>query len=245
MRITPLRLVPSVAAIAVLALTAVGCATTPSSSTPSSSADATPSTAPEDGGTEGFEAAWLDEGRLFAVISWGSSSCVPAVDTVEADGQQVAVSLVQTEAADAVCTADLAPRASVGTLPEGVDPTKDVELIISFDGITEDADLDGDPALTGVPGSPTLYEPSAGWFDDGGLVLLTWGSSSCPPVIDSVEGSGTAGTVAFVTDDTRVCTMDMAPRTTILSFGDDEIDDDGFQLTLVGGGLDGAVAVRG
>lgn len=74
-------------------------------------------------------------------------------------------------------------------------------------------------------------------------MLLTWGSSGCPPVVESLEGSGNAGTATFVTDDTQICTMDMAPRATILSFGDDAVDDDGFTLTLVGGGLDGTVSV--
>jgi hypothetical protein len=39
--------------------------------------------------------------------------------------------------------------------------------------------------------------------------------------------------------------MDMAPRATIISFADDQVEDDGFTLTLVGGGLDGTVSVRG
>ena len=39
--------------------------------------------------------------------------------------------------------------------------------------------------------------------------------------------------------------MDMAPRATILEFGEDAVDDDAFTLTLVGGGLDGTVEVRG
>lgn len=39
--------------------------------------------------------------------------------------------------------------------------------------------------------------------------------------------------------------MDMAPRGTVIEFPEDEVDDDGpFQLTLVGGGLEGTVDVR-
>lgn len=232
------------AALAVLIL--AGCASTPGSTEPTTSDAPEGSSSPAPQAEDGFEAAWLDEGRMFAVVSWGSSSCVPVVDAVSAEGQTVTVALVSTEKEDAVCTADLAPRASLGSVPEGVDPTKDVELIVTLDdGVSDDVDLDGDAALTGVPGSSTEYAPSAGWFDDESLVLLTWGSSSCPPVIESVEGGGTSGTVAFVTDEDQACTMDMAPRATIVVFGEDQVDDDGFELNLTGGGLDGTVLVRG
>ncbi|MGW8482152.1 hypothetical protein ACWGJP_03380 [Microbacterium sp. NPDC055903] len=233
--------------IAAGALLLAGCATDPGTSAPTSSTEpssaAQPSSAPEV--EDGFEAAWLDEGRMFAVVSWGSSTCIPSVDTVEAQGQQVAVTLVDVQGEDAVCTADLAPRASIGALPEGVDPSKDVELVVTYGEFSDDADLEGDATLIGIPGEPTEYAPSAGWFDDESLVLLTWGSSSCPPVVESVEGSGAAGTVTFVTDEAQACTQDMAPRATIVAFPDDSIEDDGFQLTLAGGGLDGTVAVRG
>ncbi len=53
--------------------------------------------------------------------------------------------------------------------------------------------------------------------------------------------------MTFVTDENQVCTMDMAPRATVVEFPEDDVDvdDDGpFQLTLVGGGLDGTVEVR-
>ena len=116
---------------------------------------------------------------------------------------------------------------------------------MTYGDVVDDVDLDGDPSFTGTPGSSTEYAPTAGWFDDGSLVLLTWGSSSCAPVVEDLEGSGASGTATFATDDDQVCTMDMAPRATILEFGEDAVDDDAFTLTLVGGGLDGTVEVRG
>ena len=184
---------------------------------------------------------------MFAVITWGSSGCVPQVDEVSADGQTVTVTVVDLEGEDGeekVCTADYAPRASVGALPEGVDPTAEITLNVTYGDIVDDVDLDGNAAFAGKPGGSTEYQPSAGWFDDGSLVLLTWGSSSCAPVVESVEGSGNAGTVTFVTDADQVCTMDMAPRATIIAFPDDDVDDDDFTLTLTGGGLDGTVMVH-
>lgn len=239
--------VPLAGLIAVAAL-AVGCAGTPASTSPTSSSAPEQSTAPAPapGGDDDFEAVWLDDGRMFGVVTMGSSTCVPQVEEVTASGQRVTVSLVNVVDAYDFCTADLAPRASVGAFPEGIDPTKDVELVVTYEGVTDDADLDGYPELTGIPGSPTEYAPTAGWFDDESLVLLTWGSSSCPPVVESVEGSGTTGTVTFAADEEgKQCTMDMAPRTTIIFFSDDQVEDDGFQLTLVGANLDATIPVRG
>lgn len=238
-----LRPLASVISLAAAALLVAGCTAGPGAETPTSSP------APSAGGSDDendVEGALLDDGRMFAVVTWGSSTCVPQVDEVTGEGQTVTVTLVDPEGeSPKPCTKDLAPRASLGELPEGVDPKTDITLNVTYGDITEDVDLDGDPAATGTPGTSTEYLPSAGWFEDGGLVLLTWGSSSCPPVVDSLEGSGNAGTATFATDADQVCTMDMAPRATMLSFGDDAVDDDApFTLTLVGGGLDGTVEVR-
>lgn len=187
-----------------------------------------------------MEAAWLDGGRMFAIVTTGSSTCVPTIDEVTANGQTVAVELNAGDNSQ-VCTEDLVPRASLATLPDGVDPTKDVELIVTLGDATDDVDLDGNAALTG---STSETEPSAGWFDDEGIVLLTWGSSTCAPIVEHVEASGRTGTVTFKSED-RVCTMDMVPRATIISFADldDDADDDAFTLTLVGDNLDGTVTV--
>lgn len=240
------RIVATLTVLAAATLLA-GCATTPGSTTPTSSA--APSDAasglPSDDLSDDLEGAILDDGRLFAVVTYGSSTCVPQVDQVSAAGQTVTVSLTDGDDASKPCTADYAPRASIGALPDGVDPTKEITLAITYGNVSDTVDLDGDATFTGRPGSSTDYAPSAGWVDDGALVLLTWGSSSCPPVVESLAGSGTTGTVTFITDDAQVCTKDMAPRATLLAFDDDEVSDDGFVLTLVGGGLDGSVAVRG
>ncbi|MFB7251338.1 hypothetical protein [Microbacterium sp. NPDC056234] len=238
------RVVIPLAGLVAVGMLAVGCAGTPAGTSPTSSSGPERSSSPAPEPEDGFEAAWLDDGRMFAVVSWGSSTCIPQVEEATASGQQVTVSLVDVDA-DAVCTADFAPRASVGAFPEGVDPTKEVELIVTYKDATDDVDLDGDPAFTGIPGTSTEYTPSAGWFDDESLVLLTWGSSSCPPIVESVEGSGATGTVTFAADEEKACTMDMAPRATIIAFEDDQVEDDGFQLTLVGANLDATIPVRG
>ena len=85
-------------------------------------------------------------------------------------------------------------------VPEGVDPAKDLEISVSGDGYhRRPTDLDGVDGLGG-PGGETDYAPSAGWTDDDGqfVFLLTWGSSTCLPVVESVEATGPAEvTVTF------------------------------------------------
>ncbi|GAA5154566.1 hypothetical protein GCM10025768_25920 [Microbacterium pseudoresistens] len=142
----------------------------------------------------------------------------------------------------AACTADYAPRASFLAVPEGIDPSSDVVLTVSGDGSDTEIILAGDGSLMGVPGEGTDYAPSAGWYDATGVVLLTWGSSSCPPIVESVEPSSDGATVSFRSED-RACTMDMAPRLTVLDIG---ARPEGPQvLTLVGDNLDGAVPIAG
>ncbi|MGK0716700.1 hypothetical protein ACR5KS_11710 [Leucobacter sp. W1153] len=231
-----LRLTLSASALLTAALLASGCTAAADSSEPAPSAPGVP------GGDLELDAAWLDEGRMVALVTWGSSSCVPVAETVTATGQTVSVTLDAGDPTRA-CTADYAARASVVVLPEGVDPTQDVELIITLGEASGDAELDGNPALAGVPGQPTDYAPSAGWFDDGSLVLLTWGSSTCPPVVESVEVTGSAGTVGFAAQD-GPCTMDLVPRATVIGLGPLEAGaEDAFVLTLVGGGLDATLNV--
>jgi hypothetical protein len=241
--ITPSRLALSASAVLAAALLLVGC-TGSAETPPTSSATPDDSSSIGDVGDD-FEAAWLDDGRMFSIVTWGSSSCVPIVDEISAEGQKVTLSLSDAPddgGAEKVCTADFAPRASIGGLPAGVDPTKDVEFVVTLGEITEDVELDGNAALTGTPGDATDYLPSAGWFDDEGIVLLTWGSSTCPPVVENVDVQDAGATVTFATED-GACTMDMVPRATLLGMTGDVDDDEDFVLTLVGGNLDAAVNV--
>ncbi|QIM17499.1 hypothetical protein G7066_00035 [Leucobacter coleopterorum] len=221
------------------ALLFAGCAAAPKAESPTASP--APSEGSSDPDTNDMEGALLDNGRMFVVTTQGSSTCVPQVKSATAKGQAVAVTLVD-PASDSVCTMDLVPRASVAELPSGVDPTKDVTLQVTYGDKVGVVEIDG-TTVTGTPGTPTDNKPSASWINDETLVLLTWGSSGCPPVVESLTGSGRSGTVTFVTEKDKVCTADMAPRATLLTFEKDAVDDDGFTLKLVGGGLDGSVLV--
>ena len=70
---------------------------------------------------------------------------------------------------------------------------------------------------------------------------MTWGSSTCPPMIESVEPTGpTEVTVTFATPPAdQVCTMDMAPRGTLATVSGLEGEAD-IDLVLTGAEFDGA-----
>ncbi|MFB7891578.1 hypothetical protein ACFC1I_05205 [Microbacterium sp. NPDC056044] len=58
-------------------------------------------------------AGWTDVDGQFVILSWGSSSCAPAVENTEAtSATEVTVTFV-TPPADQVCTMDMAPRGVV------------------------------------------------------------------------------------------------------------------------------------
>ena len=205
-----------------------GCAT-PVASAPSAS----PSTGGDSTEAE-VDAAWLDDGRIIGLVTAGSSSCVPAADeaTLQADGS-LAVTLVEPDA-ETACTADMAPRVTLVEVPEGVDPSEDLAITVSGDGYSASTELEGVEGLAG--GGMTDYLPSAGWTEtEGQFVLLTWGSSSCPPVIAEVAASGPAEvTVTFETPAAdQVCTMDMAPRATV-AYVDGLEEDSDVSLVLAG-----------
>lgn len=201
-----------------------GCASTPS---------AAPSSTPTAGADADMSAAWLDDGRLIGLVTTGSSSCVPVADgaTLEDDGS-IAVTLVEPDA-DTACTRDLVPRVTLVEVPEDVDPAEDLSITVTGDGYSGSTDLMG---VDGLAGGMTDYLPSAGWTDtDGQFVLLTWGSSSCAPVIADGAASGPAEvTVTFETPPAdQVCTMDMAPRATVAVIEGLE-DDSDVSLVLTG-----------
>ncbi|GAA3905241.1 hypothetical protein [Microbacterium invictum] len=174
------------------------------------------------------DAAWLDGGRMIALVTWGSSTCVPvATDvTVGVDGGlDVALEDPETDA----CTADLALRVTPVGVPESIDIAQELDIRVTYevDGWGE-TDLDAYDGGTVEP-----YTPSAAAIDDDVIAILTWGSSSCAPVVASAEFDGETTLVVFETPASdQVCTMDMAPRVTLASaFNADEAA----TVTLSGG----------
>lgn len=239
MRIRTALAIAALAASATIAL--AGCAQLEPVSPPIPTADSTASPEP----STDPAAAWLDGGRGIGLVTYGSSSlaCTPVAEDVKADGQTVMVTLAEPDP-KAVCTADFAPRATYIGVPEGIDASKDVTLSFQGGGFQGRLPLEGSSALS--TGGSSDGKPSAGWFSDNGIMLLTWGSSTCRPVVtDLTENQDKTGaTVTFQTDATQVCTMDFVPRITMLGVNA-PADPAGYALTLKGDHLDGTVTVIG
>ncbi len=75
-------------------------------------------------------AGWVDEGESFAVVTWGSSTCVPTADTIQVTGSD-SVTVVFAPSENEVCTADMAPSTHTLALPEGV-TDRPVELTVTL-----------------------------------------------------------------------------------------------------------------
>lgn len=215
----------------------VGCATGAASSPTSEAApDATASAAPSE-----VRAGWVDAGRGIAVVTLGSSSCVPVATEPVLSGTTLTVDLVETS--DGPCTRDLAPRATYVGLPAGADASKELEVVVTGAAA-------GSTSLAGLADAPAPADeflPSAGWVGDGQVAILTWGSSSCRPQVEAVTSAGEGATVTFVEPPAdQVCTADMAPR---LSLADltGIVGDEPVELTLTGGNVssEGPIAVLG
>lgn len=246
MSLSRLRLVPFVLALAAVAVPAAGCSTTPTAPAATSTSASDPSTAPtapgeHDSGDVG--AAWLAGGASIGIVTWGSSSkdCQPHRADAKADGQTIEVTLADRAGENTACTADFGPRAIAFPVPGGVDVTKDVAVRIVYRDLTEDADLD---ALDAVPSDAPIGQPSAGWFDDDGILLITYGSSTCPPVPEQTVQTKDQISVSFASLD-RVCTMDLSPRVTVIQLTEERQGDGSFTLRMQGDGLSGEVPVLG
>ncbi|MEV5070603.1 hypothetical protein MRBLMI12_002215 [Microbacterium sp. LMI12-1-1.1] len=77
-------------------------------------------------------AGWTDVDGQFVILSWGSSSCAPAIENTEAtSATEVTVTFV-TPPADQVCTMDMAPRGVV-TAVNGLED-EDAEIFAILTG---------------------------------------------------------------------------------------------------------------
>lgn len=65
------------------------------------------------------KAGWVDDDETFAIVTWGSSTCVYVATDIQADGDD-ALSVEFTLPAHEACTADLAPLTHVFELPDSV-----------------------------------------------------------------------------------------------------------------------------
>lgn len=166
-----------------------------------------------------LEAAWLDGGRIIALISRGSSSSIPFADAITHDGQSLAVHLTNP---DGPATRDFRPRVSLISVPQGVKPTRPLSIEVTG-AVTGSATVAGTDALPAVPDEFSSFAPSAAWIGAGGqFVVLTYGSSIPALRVDSVAKTGESlVTVTFSSRDTGgMATMDMAPRAHLCAIAD-------------------------
>lgn len=186
-----------------------------------------------------LDAGWVDSGRMIAVVTEGSSTCVPVADTPAFADGVLTVSLDDAPGdAGRACTKDLVPRVTLVGVPEGVDPAQATRVDVRHGNASGSVELPGVEGLAG-PGTQTEFLPSAGWLTSGGFALVTWGSSSCAPVVDTITKTADAEiTLTFQTPAAdRACTMDMAPRALIGS-AEGVAEGAGVELVLVGDTFD-------
>jgi hypothetical protein len=182
------------------------------------------------------EAAWLEDGRVIGLILAGSSTCLPMAQEATYDAGVLTVSLMEPSAGTA-CTRDLVLRGIPVGVPDDVDPTQDLQIEVTGAGYRGETELDGVAGLD--PAGAEEFLPSAGWADDDLLALLTYGSSSCRPEVQSATVSGSEIAVTFVTPPAdQVCTADMAPRVTVVQLNGDLDDDVSYEAVLSGEGFD-------
>ena len=155
-------------------------------------------------------AAWLENGGAVGIVTWGDVSCTPVVTDALLWDSRYVVEL--TEPDDEDCAGESVPRASLGRLTEPLDMTTELEIVLAGDyqGIIR---LAGDP--NPLP-EAEFGQPSAGWYSSDGLAVLTWGSTSCPPEVESTEVTAADElTVVLVESTESSCTRDIGRRVTI------------------------------
>ena len=184
-----------------------------------SNGSVTPS--PTDGNSEPgesfeLEAAWLAGGNVIALVTWGSSNCIPTPSAVNAVGVNEMSIALEPVPADRPCTRDYMPQVNVIDVPTDLDRQDPVTVKVKYLDAESTAQL---AALDDyVPNEGIEFENSAGWASEDAAVLVTYGSSSCQPVIESV-GRDADGNVSlkFVDGDpNQPCTSDLAPRFTYI-----------------------------
>ncbi|MFL2001041.1 hypothetical protein [Microbacterium sp. A1-JK] len=234
----------SILAAAALLLLAGGglaaCATPTGSGASSETPAASPSSETSTPVDADIDAAWLSGGTMIAVLTRGSSTCVPvASDVAFADGV-LSVELADPPA-DQACTRDFVLRAFAVVVPEGVDPAEDIEIAVSGSEASGSVELAGVAGLVPSDGLQDGGVPTAGWSSaDGVFALLTWGSSGCPPVVQDalVSAPGEITVTLAESPADRICTSDFAPRVTLGEVPGIE-SDTAYELVLQGDGLDG------
>lgn len=159
-------------------------------------------------------AGWVGDGML-GIVTHGSSTCPPTVVSVEPKGG--AVDVVMTDGEPRACTMDFRPRVTLAGMPEGVDLTKDLDVNIIYN--TDLPTLTVGPSESADPAD--IGKPSAGLVAPGVLGVVTYGSSTCVPTVESIDQKDALVTVTFATPPAdQACTKDLAPRVSTVEVGE-------------------------
>ena len=185
-------------------------------------------------------AAWLNDGRLVAVVTPGSADCVPIVGDIVVAAETLVVEL--TDPVDESCEGEDALRASLVIPTEALNATRDHEIVLTgdYEGVIS---LPSHPdAVFPPPFGPFQPEPNAGWFSADDFVLLTYGSSSCPPLAGSATiTAADEVTVNLVPSSEGQCTLDFSPRLTVVETDGSGLGDGSVTAALNGLGFDGVL----
>ncbi len=182
-------------------------------------------------------AAWLDDGRMIGLVTLGSSTCVPVGRCADLRGRGAGRHCSPRRPSQA-CTRDLVPRVTLVTVPEDVDPEKDLQIEVTGDDYSRPGRARRRRRPRRPAARPTTTRAPAGPTTPGQFVILTWGSSTCVPVIEDVAATGPAEvTVTYQTRPTTRC----APwtwRRALGHRGERPRGRSDVQLILTGGGFD-------
>lgn len=187
--------------------------------------------------TPGLDAVWLDGGRTIGlVVNFDVIGvCALFMITSYQDG---VLEVGEHPVGDPGCQTGDGPRVDLLT-PEGIDPTEDLEIHVTTALFSGEVYLPGEPGLVMADANGYTGTPSASWFGDGGLVILTRGSTTCPPIFRDALATGDAEVTAtfWTAASPQVCTDDLAPHVTIRQVPG-ITKHSGAQLILAGTGFD-------
>lgn len=177
---------------------------------------------------------WIDEQGRLVIVTWGSSSC-PAIATSIGEVEDGVVTVrFEPTPADA-CTDDLSPLAHVFEAPEGLDQATVTVTTVDARGrervfqdvLAAGAGPDGssiaESSMSGLPDSAALTEPppdgpvALQWSEEADrLLVITYGSSSCPLLPIALEADASTLVLTVSTGRVDACTADYGPTTSVV-----------------------------
>ncbi|MTD12818.1 hypothetical protein GIS00_02515 [Nakamurella sp. YIM 132087] len=188
-------------------------------------------------------AAWALHSDQLVVITFGSSSCPELVRGISQTAPGELTLDTETVPDGNACTADLSPHTTLIDPPPNIGPAVPLTIVVGDQRIDVPARADGSGSIiseglgfpepgsvpTGMPMSFT--DPSAAkdvsieWSTkDGALVVVTFGSGTCPELVLQITQTGDNEVTLIIGNRYQVaptptsysCTADRVPYTTII-----------------------------